>query len=361
MEVINETGLTGLVGTIAVKVEDNDGGTPLGPTTANITELGTSGVYVWNAPAAPAVGTYTVLWSTDGTFDPDTVSSDELTVVASLAESLPSIPAPDSAASTMGPCTAWITGADVAACCSAASDEVGTFTSLLDDSAGVASQLLYELSGRRWAGLCSRENVRPCHSDCGCGWQVLSRGHIVAPNDDGWLCAGANCPCHDGSRVKLAGWVREITQVKIDGVVMSASDYRVDEHKWLTRTDGGRWPSCARRDLPDTEEGTFSVAYTYGVPPPLSAVDAAKQLACQVFLQCSGNDECQIPTGATRITRAGITIERGYFSRNPKTGAWQTGINSVDYFLNTYNPHGLRRRALFFGPGSRQRYARPVG
>lgn len=364
-EVVNETGLTGLVGSVAAKIDDNDGATIIGPTTANITEIGATGIYVWNVPAAPgSLGQYTIVWSTDGTFDPDTVSHDELVVVSAGALSPGPILPPDDAPATVGPCTSWLVGADVAECCSAATDTVGTFTSLLDDAADTASQLLYELSGRRWVGLCSRAGVRPCHSDCMCGWQVLSRGHLVPPVPylASWECSGRTCGCREMSRVKLAGYVREVTEVKIDGVVIDESVYRVDEHRWLTRIDGSRWPSCARVDLPDTEEGTFSVSYTYGKTPPLAGIEAAKQLACQIYMRCAGGGEdCGIPEGAVRVTRQGITVERAIFARSPQTGAWSTGLSAVDQFLNTYNPSGLMRRALFINPGSRSRYPRPVG
>ena len=266
---------------------------------------------------------------------------------------------------TAGPCTPWITGDDVAECCGVAADAVGTFTVLLDDAADVASELLYEYSGRRFAGLCEREGVRPCHGDCGCGFQVLSRGHIVDP----WGayqsgCGGRGCWCHDLSRVKLAGYVQEITQVKISGVIVDPSEYRVDEHKYLTRKNGSRWPSCSRADLDDTEDGTFSVDYTYGRIPPLAAIDAAKQFACQIYLQCAASvggteADCQIPANATRVTRQGITVERSLFQRNAQTGSWETGMPSVDFFLNGVNPKGLMRNGLFFGP--RKRFARPVG
>jgi len=363
-ETFNETGESGLVGTVAVKVEDNDGGTTLGPTTANITEIGSTGIYVWNAPAAPAIGTYTLVWSTDGSFDPETVSSEELVVIAVGAVAPGPIPTPDDAPSTLGPCTAWLTGDDVAECCSSATAIVGTNTVMLDDAADVASQLLYELSGRRWVGLCSREGVRPCHGSCSCGVQILSRGHIVDAWGR-WPCEGRTCGCRSMSRVKLAGYVREVTQVKLDGDVVDDSVYRVDEHKWLTRVDGGRWPTCSHVDLPDTEEGTFSVSYTYGKTPPLAGVEAAKQLACQIFMRCPGSGgegaDCQIPDGVVRITRQGITMDRAFFGRDPKTGKWYTGLASVDYFLNTYNPKGLARRGLFISPKSSDRYARPVG
>lgn len=366
-EAVVEIGISGLAGTLTVKVVDNDGVTSLGPTTASIAEIETSGVYVWNAAAAPAIGAYTILWSNDGSFDPDTVSSEDLIVIAPDAIPTSPIPPPDSAESTEGPCTAWLTGEDVALCCAAAAEEVGTFYTLLDDAADTASQLLYELSGRRWSGLCTRTGVRPCHDGCSCGVQVLSRGHLVV---DPMLwsptkCEGRSCGCNDMSRVPLAGYVREVTQVKIDGVVLDADAYTVMDHKWLTRIDGGRWPSCSHAALPDTEEGTFSVNYTYGKQPPLPAIEAAKELACQIYLSCSGSAtgtaDCAIPTGATRITRQGITVERAIFARNPSTGAWETGMETVNRFLNAYNPHGLRRRAVFFGPSSRMRYPRTVG
>lgn len=358
-----ESGVTGLVGTIAVKVIDNDGGDTIPSTTANIAEVGSSGVYVWNVPFAPgALGQYTIIWSLDGTYDFETVATEDLVVVPVSVIAPSPIPSPDSEPATVGPCTSWLTGAEVADCCSAAVADVGTFTSLLDDAADAASQILYELSGRQFAGLCSREGVRPCHGDCGCGgFQVLSRGHIVGgyPYGD---CGGRSCWCQDLSRVKLAGYVREVTQVKLDGVVLDASVYRVDEHRYLTRVDGGRWPSCSNGALADTEEGTFSVSYTFGRTPPLAAIDAAAALACQIYLQCSGSGaDCDIPTGATRITRQGITIERALFTLDAATGSWRTGVTAVDYFLNTYNRRGLARRAVFASPGSRGRYARPVG
>lgn len=269
----------------------------------------------------------------------------------------------------MSICSAWVTGDEVLDCCQAAEETVGTFGSLLDEAALVASELLFDLSGRRWAGACLLEDVRPCHGDCDCGFQVLPRGHVVDPYGVyGWStsCSGRSCWCHDLSRVKLAGYVPDTTsivEVLIDGVIVDPSEYRVDEHKWLTRKNGGHWPSCARADLDSTEVGTFSISYEYGRPVPFAGINAAKQLACQVFLQCSdGGDggDCDLPAGAARITRQGITIERAFFQRNAD-GVWATGLTAVDYFLNAVNPNGIPRRALFISPGSRGRYARPVG
>lgn len=355
-EAVLETGISGLVGTLTVKVIDNDGGTTIAPTTANITESGTSGLYIWNAPAAPAsLGQYTTMWSVDGTFDSDTVSSEELVVIASGAGTLPAVPVPDDGSGlATGPCTAWTSVDDVRDCCT--DDELASSDTTQIDAAILAtSELLYEASGRRYSGLCER-TVRPCGEPGLCGVQVLSRGHLVGWDGTSW--GGYNCGCRPLSRVKLAGFVREILEVKIDGVVVDDSLYEVREHRWLIRTDGGLWPRCQQDGLPDTEEGTFSVTYTYGRAVPYSGQRAAAQLACQVFKSCNGG-ECDLPIGVTRVTRSGITIERTFLQRDDK-GIWRSGIADVDLFLNTFNPNGLPRRGTFWSPSSRARYARPT-
>jgi hypothetical protein len=70
------------------------------------------------------------------------------------------------------PCTPWVTGDEVADCCSVESSSGALF----DMAAEQASQLLFELSGRLFPGECGPKVVRPpCHG-CSCGYQVLSRG-----------------------------------------------------------------------------------------------------------------------------------------------------------------------------------------
>ena len=179
------SGITGLTGTVSVKVVNNDGVDVIGPTTANIAEDGVSGVYIWNAPAAPAtLGQYTIIWSSDGAYDPESVGTDDLVVVSASAGVLPPIPAPEGGGASVGPCTAWITGDDVIACCSVESSSGFEF----DDVADQASQLLFELSGRLFPGECGPKTVRPpCHG-CHCGYQVLSRGYVVGS----WIWDGAS-------------------------------------------------------------------------------------------------------------------------------------------------------------------------
>lgn len=371
-EAVFESGQTGLVGTVTVAVIDNDGNTVVGPTTTNITENSVggnpTGIYTWNAPAAPATeAQYSIVWSPDGTFDPSGVSVEDLVVVAAAAGPLPPIPPPEDGGPASGPCSAWTTSDDAAACCTTDLADTSPF----DDYVIAASEVLFELSGRRFAGICER-TVRPCRTDCNCGLQVLSRGYVVGPWDwsnswwwsgFSWNCGDMNpCGCEPLSRVLLPGYpVREITEVKIDGNIVDPSEYRLDERRWLTRmrdtSDPNTmlfWPSCQILDLPDTESGTFSITYTYGMNPPTIARQAANELACQFFRLCSSDTDCVLPANVSRTTRLGVTTDRAsvlswFYSRREERG-WQTGMQSVDAFLSAYASEPLRRRPMTYSP-----------
>ena len=150
--------------------------------------------------------------------------------------------------------------------------------------------------------------------------------------------------------------------MKINGDVVDAGEYRLDESRYVTRLNGSFWPSCQDLSLADDEEGTFSVTYTWGADPPDLGVQAAAQLGCEIYRACSnGSANCALPKGTTRVTRQGITIEKIAFTAWAYKGAkagWNTGLPLVDAFLNAYNRAGIMRRPTFWAPG--RRYARPV-
>lgn len=260
----------------------------------------------------------------------------------------------------MPPCAPWINGDDVADCCSI---EVSSGI-LFEQVASDASDLLFELSGRLYAGECGPKTVRPPCRGCWCGYQILSRGHIIGPWDYGYpymsLCDECLVACAP-SRIKLSGYpVRAISEVKIDGVVLAASEYTLHKSRYVTRLNNQRWPIRQNLTLADTEEGTFSITYTYGADPPEIAISAAAQLACELYKACTG-ENCALPIGATRITRQGVTFERQFWRRDPVTRAWRTGLTVVDAFLNAHAPSGLIRRPTFWSPSTRNRYAQDFG
>lgn len=267
-----------------------------------------------------------------------------------------------------GPCTDWISGADVAAVCSAL-DTSGD-PSVYDGVAHTASEILWAASGRQFSGYCGPVTVRPCVPNCGCwtpgrdwqwswgyGYWLGGGGNGVSAVQD---CVGDAGCCGYLSRVKLSGYpVTAIDEVKIDGTVVDSGDYRLDGYKWLTYLEGPnglrrRWPSCQNLSRPDTEAGTFSVTYTHGILPPQIGLDAAVQLACA--LATSG--ACDLPAGASRVARQGITIEMGVDKNGIPVGL--AGLSLVQLFLNAYNPSGLRRRTAVWSPDV-QRFAQRVG
>lgn len=272
----------------------------------------------------------------------------------------------------LGPCETWVSAAEVSACCAAAG--AGSDPSVLDASAVAASQVLFELSGRQFTGQCENTGYRPFSDGCGCWDWLLSPMSPGAPQVAwgsfgwglwggswgwGWDGCGSNAwGCGALSRARLPGYpVTEITEVKIDGDVVDPTGYRLDSWKYLTRLadpttlEPRFWPSCQRLDLDDDQVGTWSISYLAGVAPPPLGISAAAQLACQVYLSCSGNASCDLPAGVTRIDRQGITIERAPFlAWGLKSGSWATGLALVDLFLSTYNPAGLRRRSAIWSP-----------
>jgi hypothetical protein len=280
-------------------------------------------------------------------------------------------------------CTDWIDGEDVAACCDVESSD-GT---IFDTVAHEASALLFQLSGRQFAGTCSR-TVRPCRTRCAWPLQVLSRGYVVTWAGWGWgwgygwqnwWGAEVPCGCRHLSTVRLAGYpVQSVDEVKIDGAVVDPATYRLDRMRKLVRVrpsstdDFLMWPSCQALDLPDTESGTFSVTYTYGQDPPELGRSAAAQLACELYKSCQGQ-ACALPRGTVRATRQGVTIDKVALmdfvfvptklaSRGSvRTSGWRTGMTLVDAFLNSANGAGLIRRPVFWSAASSLQYPIPQG
>ncbi len=272
-------------------------------------------------------------------------------------------------------CTTWITGVDVAECCSTECDNPSIFNS----AAEAASDILFQLSGRIYPGTCETV-ARPCRTSCGCPWQVLSRGHIVWNNNywgiypySGWWWGDDGGGCAPESSVKLSGYpVQSIDEVKINGLIVDPLTYHLERGRYLVRNRDPadpsvvlRWPGCQAMDLDDTEEGTFSVSYTSGSEVPQIAIDAASQLACEITKQCNG-EQCELPAGTSRIVRQGVTIEKLAFVGFAwsegrvagQTRGWHTGLSLVDAFLNSHNPAGLKRRPIFWSPSQTHRYAK---
>lgn len=352
-EALVEVGVSGLAGSLEIAIHDGQSNVIFGPTSAGIAELEVAGQptgwYSVTLTAPATLGQYGIIWSTDGTFDPETSATDELTVIAEGAGSLSPLPPLGDDGSALGPCSAWTTSEEVAECCSV---EVGSDFALFDEVVNAATRALWEFSARQFSGTCTKTVYPRCASQSVCSYQVLSRGHIVWPTIELGLVGAFLCGCHRDS-VLLSGYpVKEILEVVIDGATFDLGSYELRNYRYLVRTDGSDWP---------TEEG-WSVRYTYGQVPPEIGQMAARELACEMYKECrNGADDCLLPSGIIRIQRQGITIERNAFTAwGRQLGIWRTGLPLVDIFLNAYNPAGLRSRPRMMTPG-RRHYPKAAG
>lgn len=250
-----------------------------------------------------------------------------------------------------GPCSDW-----EPLWCEPLSTEAMAVTG---DAVSMATEVLWSLSGQRF-GLCE-VTLRPCREDCSqdvgswvdwwsqAGYSGISGG---GPRPWWWdgvwanVCGGctSGCSCTFLDTAILPAPTREVLEVRLDGLVMNPSAYRVDENRKLIRTDGGRWPTCQRMDLSDDEPGTWSVRISVGEDVPMLARRAVAQLAAEFARDCAG-EECTVPYNVTSLARQGVTLQFGD-PRNETVDPLVRllGLRMVRLFLATYNPEKLMRR-----------------
>lgn len=248
-------------------------------------------------------------------------------------------------------CTAWATVEDVQGCsaCATVEDE-----GVLSDMIDVASDVLFALSGYRFPGVCS-DTVRPCGGRpgqdgpirAGEGGGISTRSSAAGISVGCGCSSPRSCGCGGVSEITLGGWpLVSVTSVKVDGDTLASARYRIDDQRYLVRlpeADGTKqsWPCCQDVTLASTEDDTFEVTFTYGQAPPASGELAARVLACELALACSGG-ECQLPKRVTSIVRQGIGISMAI---DPMTflSDGLTGIYEVDLFLGAHGPSRTKR------------------
>lgn len=221
-------------------------------------------------------------------------------------------------------------------------------------AAEIATEVLYALSGRQF-GLCTR-TVRPCRASCSgdvwpsTDWHDPGNG-ITYPQptliSGQWYnltcgdCTGG-CSCATVSEAVLPGPVYDITEVKIDGVVLDPSLYRLDDWRLLVRLNDS-WPICNDLNLDDDQVGTWSVTFRTGVPVPALGQLAVAELGVEVakFLAC--DTSCTLPRPLQSIARQGLNVT--LLDPNKVYADGKLGLYFCDLFIQTYNPNRLRRRS----------------
>lgn len=257
-------------------------------------------------------------------------------------------------------CTLWAEQADMPSPC----DDYQTDQNLADDMLQAASNILYRLTARRWPGVCA-DTVRPCVRRIYEEWGADQRRRIEGRWP--WRLWPA-CGCQTGRRcghttldeITLGGEpVISVTEVRIDGSVLSSDAYRIDDNRWLVRIDGQDWPTS--QDLaadPATDDDTFQVEFTYGADPPVDGKHAAAVLACELYKAAQPEDlgECRLPRRLQSLTRQGVDMVVS--DTMEFVGEGRTGLPEVDFFIQSANPHQLRRNATVLTPDIGRRVRR---
>jgi hypothetical protein len=217
----------------------------------------------------------------------------------------------------------------------------------------LAAQTMRMLTGYSVGGC--PVTLRPCSISCASGARGWDwSGGTFNPHINGlgqWVngcgCSGG-CGCTALSTVHLGNY-GTVTEVKVDGVVIAPTAYRVQNGTELVRLDGGTWPVCQDMALADTEVGTFSVRVQLGAPVDGLGAYAAGVLACEYAKACTGDKKCRLPNNVTSVTRQGVTMDLS--STAFPDGL--TGIREVDLVIQRYNPHGLKMPSVVWSPDTR--------
>lgn len=222
-----------------------------------------------------------------------------------------------------------------------------------------ATTVLWAATGKQF-GECEH-TVRPCGKSCAeQGWMGLYwNDGLFSP----WLpyvfngqwrnCfCGTGCgSCEPDCQVYLPGPVSAIEEVTVDGFLVDPSAYRVDDNKWLVRTDGDCWPKSqdfsVDAGLGVFNDNTMTVTYTRGVPVPAALLDAAATLACEFAKACAGQ-ACRLPGRLSTIARQGVQLT--FQNIDVLIGSMFTGIAEVDQIIKAYNPYGLARPMRLWSP-----------
>lgn len=215
---------------------------------------------------------------------------------------------------------------------------------LADAILRTATSLLWNWTGRVFG--VADVTVRPCRRDCdsstyfgiaGIPSSTFVNSPFLPVLVDGEFLSltcrrkcKQGCGCSSVEEIGLAGPVDSIISVTVDGVVLDASAYRVDNRRWLVRTDGGKWPTCQDLSKSPNEVGTWEVAYRWGTDVPIGGRMAASVLSCEMAKASLGRD-CSLPQRIQSVTREGVSI--AILDTFEGLEAGRTGIWLVDSWV----------------------------
>lgn len=121
-------------------------------------------------------------------------------------------------------------------------------------------------------------------------------------------CGPGSISCSTPTVVKLPGPVSAVNSVTIDGADLPAAGTWTLDNDRLFRIDGESWPTTQNLELPDTEEGTWSINFDWGRTVPMGGQVAAGALALELAKAMCNDSSCQLPQRVRTITRQGVSM-----------------------------------------------------
>ena len=205
----------------------------------------------------------------------------------------------------------------------------------------MAVSVIWALSGRQF-GVCP-VTTRPCPPQQHLfryryDWPVTAY-YGLSELDRYLLIQGCGCAgyCRESgpSMLHLPGPVQSVTTVTIDGIQLDPATYRL-EGDVLYRL-GGIWPS-QNLGLPAGENGTWTVEYMQGTPPPAGTGKLVGLLALEFLNACNGG-KCRLPRNVSNVSRQGVSFDM--YNPNDIYDSGKTGLAEIDMWLAAINPHHL--------------------
>jgi hypothetical protein len=158
---------------------------------------------------------------------------------------------------------------------------------------------------------------------------------------------GSTCSCDMQCSVRLPGPVAEVTEVKVDGLVVAPAAYEVYEWSDLVRVDGECWPLCQDFTADTDEVGSFLVTYDRGIEPPPGADCVTGILAAEIAKACVGT-ACRLPRNVSSVSRQGVNVS--FISPEELVKMRLTGIPEVDMWVVADNPDRLTTDSVVWSP-----------
>lgn len=208
----------------------------------------------------------------------------------------------------------------------------------------LAWMMLQRLTGGRLS-LCP-VTVRPCTGRCYGEWgPYIYEGRWY--NGCGHSANACACGAFLSQILLPGGEVSGPVTVKVNGVTLSPTAYRIDGGNLLVRQDGDVWPLTQDMSIPLGQPGTMSVTYYQGVGPDAALSYAAGLLAIEWYKNFTGK-QCALPSMTTQVVRQGLTIALPAYMET-------SGIREVDEIVANYNPHRLTQRTRVVSPDTYSR------